>query len=262
MRLCGQTLIFIDIQTNKKTMDEKNVYSQILESLANSYNNFVETFKKHGILICTVIMVLFILFWTLIINPINVNEIIQKRLQMQYEQMQQQETQLKEELIDRRYRANEVIGGLMSDIQKQYGCSRVLLLEKHNSLKTLGNVDFLYLSASIELIDTDNQQVNYISDDLQRQVVFNLLGSETITRLRHSNYLFYDDLQNEKRSECRLINKLIAAGDKQCILYPFRDNKHRPLLIVVISGDNLNVSEIVGYLNENRAQVKDLLIFD
>ena len=243
-------------------MDEKNVYSQILDALTNAYNKFVETFRKHGILICTIIMCLFIIFWTLIINPINVNDIIQKRLQMQYELQQKEQTEYKQQLIDRRYKANDVIGEKMTKILRKYKCSRVMLLEKHNSMQSLGNVDFLYLSASIELIDPMNEEIHYISDDLQRQVVFNLLGADINALLTHNHYLYYDDLQGYKRNECKLLNRLIDEGEKQLILYPFRNDKNRTLLIMVITGENLNVQEITDYIDGMKTEIKDLLIFD
>lgn len=181
---------------------------------------------------------------------------------MQYELQQKEQTLYKQELIDRRYTANDIIGALMNKTLHKWNCNRVILLEKHNSMQSLGNVDFLYLSASIELIDVQNEDIDYIADDLQRQVVFNLLGAEINTALRHNDYLFFNHLQTSKRNECRLLNKLADEGENQCLLIPFADNKHRVLLIMVITGDNLNVSEITEYINENKQQITDLLIFD
>lgn len=241
---------------------DKELFGNIINAFVEAYNKFVKTFKKNGFFLCALAMFLFILLWTLVINPINVNEIIQKSLDNQFQRQMQQQTELKEELIERRYQANDRIGNIMSRILYRYDCNRVMLLEKHNSLQSLGNVDFLYLSASIELINTDNDSVKYMTEDLQRQVVYSLLGDEINKLLHHNKYLYYHDLQQHNRTECRLIRKLIEQNENEVILYPFNNSKNRPLLILVICGDNLNVEDIVSYIDEHSKEITDMLIFE
>lgn len=242
--------------------NDKSLYPNILKVLADAFNTFVKTFKKNGLATSAVIMILFIILWTFIINPIRIGDIIERKLEMQYEMQQKQQTEITQELIERRYEANDVIGGIMSKILSKYNCSRVLLLEKHNSMQSLGKVDFLYLSASIELINPDDENIKYMTEDLQRQVVYSLLGADINTLLRHNEYLYLDSLNTHKRNGCRLINKLVEQGENEVILYPFLDKKKRPLLIMVICGDDLKVNEIVEYIHENSKQISDLLIFN
>lgn len=241
--------------------NDKSLYPSLLNSLVDSFNGFVRTFKKNGLVTCAIIMLLFIILWTFIINPIRIGDIIERKLEMQYELQQKQQTEMTQELIERRYEANEVIGDIMNRILNKFNCNRVLLLEKHNSMQSLGKVDFLYLSASIELIDADNEGAKYMTEDLQRQVVYSLLGQENNSLLRHKKFLYYK-LENRKHNECRLIHKLVEQGEKEVILYPFNDARNRPLLIMVICGNNLNVKEITEYIDDNSNQIKDLLIFN
>lgn len=241
---------------------DKGLFNNILDSVVNGYEKMIKTIKKHGILYSIFVMVLFIILWTLIINPIRLNNIIEERLKYQWQQTQQEQVEQKQELIDRRYQANEVVGDIMTKILYKFKANRVMLLEKHNSVQSLGNVDFLYLSCSLEMIDLNNPETDYISQDLQRQMTVNLLGSDVIGLLKHSKYLFYDDLQNYNKSQCRLLNKLKKQGEKQALIIPFSDAKHRPLLIMVICGDNLNAKEIYSYVEDYSKQITDLLIFE
>lgn len=240
--------------------NDKSLYPNILNAIAESFNTFVKTFKKNGLVTCAIIMFLFIMLWTFIINPIHIGDIIQRKIEMQYELQQQKQSALSEELIERRYEANDVIGDIMNRILNTFNCNRILLLEKHNSLKTLGQVDFLYLSASIELVDCDKDNIHYMTEDLQRQVVYSLLGADINSLLKHNKYLYYN-LSNHKHNNSRLLNKLSEQGEQEVILYPFNDSKHRPLLIMVICGNDLDVDGIVKYVDGLSKQITDLLIF-
>lgn len=240
----------------------KGFFNNVIDSIVNGYEKFIKIIKKHGLGYSILIMILFIIFWTLIINPIRFNNIIEDRLKSHTEQVNQEETEKVEELIERRYKANEICGDIMSKLLFKFNANRVLLLEKHNSVKSLGNVDFLYLSCSLEMLDTHNPDTDYISEDLQRQMTVNLLGNDVIGLLKHSKYLYYNNLQDYKRNQCRLLNKLKEAGEKEALIYPFCDKNHRPILILVVCGDNLNVKEILDYIDEFNKQITDLLIFE
>ena len=241
---------------------EKGFFNNIIDSLVSGYEKLIKIFKKHGLLYSILLMVIFIAFWSLVINPIRIDKIIETRLEKQQEQQIEKVKEATEQLIERRYQANEIVGDIMSKLLFKYQANRVILLEKHNSVKTLGNVDFVYLSASMEFLDPHNPNIDYISQDLQRRFTVNLLGTDMIALLKHSKYLYYDNLQNYDKSNCQLLSKLKKEGEKECIIYPFSDTKHRPLLILVICGENLKVKEIVDYIDEFSKQITDLLIFE
>lgn len=239
----------------------KTWISGVFEAIVNGFTRALEGVKKHGVMLSLFTVVILILLWSLIINPIHLNEMIEH----QFYKYAQDEKNNKELMIERRVEANDIVGDIMSKLLFKYHCNRVLLLEKHNSVQSLGNVDFLYLSCTLEMIDTNKEDIDYLSEDLQRQMTVNLLGSDVTGLLKHSKYLFYDNLQSYNKSQCRLLNKLKAAGEKECIIYPFCDSKHRPLLILVICGDNITPDikrEIIDYIDGFSKQITDLLIFN
>lgn len=243
------------------TTDGKGWFANVLSSLTSAFGKFINIFKKHGFFYSILLMVIFIVFWCFIIYPININNIIEKQLE-QHQQKQQKEVK---ELIERRYNADEIVGDIMAKLLDKFNVKRVLLLEKHNSIQSLGKVDFLYLSCSLEMVNpnyTDSIGIKYISEDLQRQVVLNLLGNDMLGLLKHRDYIYYNNVKNCNHPQHRLIHKLRDADDKEALIIPFKDNNNRPLLILVISGENINQKEIIEYINEFKKQIQEALIIE
>lgn len=238
--------------------ENKSWMSSVIDSVVGGFTKMLSSIKKHGMVFSMFTMFIFVLLWSFIINPIHFNEMIEA----QWKKYIDGQNNVKKEMIERRIQANDIVGDIMSKLLFKFHCNRVLLLEKHNSVQSLGNVDFLYLSCTLEMIDIHNQDIDYISEDLQRQMTVNLLGSDVTGLLKHSKYLFYDNLQTYNKSQCRLLNKLKAEGEKQCIIYPFCDASHKPLLILVICGENLDVKEIIDYIDGFKSQITNLLIFE
>lgn len=243
-----------------ETDENKGWYANIINQLTKTFSSFINIFKKHGVLFTILMMVLFICFWTLLVNPIRVDNIIEKRLEVAWQKEKEKENQDKEDAIERRYNADEIVGDIMTKLIDKFNVDRVLLLEKHNSVVSLGNVDFLYLSCSLEMLSTQANELAYISEDLQRQVVLNLLGSDMIGTLKHRDYLYYSDVTTCNHPQHRLIHKLRDAGDKECLIIPFKDKNHRPLLLLVITGENIDVDGIIEYVEQFTKQITDLLI--
>ena len=245
------------MEQDKNNNGNKTWIAEVLGAIVDGFNKMLSGVRKHGVMLSFFTVIILLILWSLIINPIHLNEMIEH----QFYKYVETEKDNKELFIERRYEANEIVGDIMSRLLEKYNCNRVLLLEKHNSVANLGNVDFLYLSCTLEMIDIQNEKTDYISEDLQRQMVVNLLGSDVLGLLKHSKYLFYKNLQTYNKSQCRLLNKLKAEGENECIIYPFCDSKHRPMLILVICGDNLKVNEIVDYIETYSKQITDLLIY-
>lgn len=239
---------------------EKGFFNNIIDSLVVAYEKFVKIFKKHGLLYSILLMVMFIAFWTLIINPIRIDRIIEHRLERQQTQQIEKAKEETEANIQRREKANFFVADLMVKTMRKFDViDRMLLIEKHNGTSNLNGVDFLYSSATYELVnDTINDPI-YLYDDLQKQTNINLFGNMVQT-LKHSDYIFFSDLSKDKSNQYRLLRKLYLGGDEQAIVFSFKDQKRRPLILLVISGENLPVDDIVDYINQFKVQIEELLI--
>lgn len=239
---------------------EKGFFNNIITSLVAGYEKLIKIFKKHGVLYSIFLMIIFIIFWSLIINPIRINDIVEKQLERQ---QQHQVEKIKEETeanIERREKANFFVADLMVRTMDRFsGINRMLLLEKHNGTSNINGVDFLYSSATYELVNDSVAEPVYLYDDLQRQTNINLFGNMVQT-LKHSDYLFFSDLSKDKSNQYRLLRKLYLGGDSQAIVFSFKDQNHRPLILLVISGNDLPKDEIVDYIDQFKTQIEELLI--
>ena len=86
------------------------------------------------------------------------------------------------------------------------------------------------------------------------------MGNDMINTLKHRDYLYYPDVSSCKHPQHRLIHKLRDAGDKECVIIPFKDSNHRPLLLFVITGENLDVEGITEYIQQFSKTIEDCLL--
>lgn len=241
--------------------EEKGFFNNIIDSVVNAWDKSIRIVKKHGVLYSIFIMLILVFFWTLIINPIRINNIVEDRLKQHHNEVNIEQNEKVEENIVRRENANFFVSELMINIIKKFdNVERVLLLEKHNGSQNINGVDFLYSSATYELVNDTIENPQYLFDDLQKQTNLNLLGVNLIQTLKHTDYLVFDNLEKQKTNHSRLLRKLYNAGDKQAIIFSFKDSKHRPIIMLIISGDNLDVKNITEYIMQFKKQIEELLI--
>lgn len=238
-------------------MEKASWYTAILNGMTGALSKFVSIFKKHGFVYVTLVLILFVSCYTLIINPIRIDKLVEKRIENMYDQEKQREA----ETMQRRIKADQIVGDIMTRMVDKFpAIHRVLLLEAHNSLKSLQNVDFLYFSATMEMLTPNSRHMVYLADDLQRQMRLNLVGNNMIQTLKHRNFIYYDNISECKHPEHRLIHKLADAGDGEAIIIPFLNDNDEPVMLLVVSGEELPVNDIIEYVDEFRKQIEACLM--
>ena len=241
--------------------DSKNWIGSVFESITNGFSQLIESIKKHGWKTALYTFIVLSLLWSIILNPIRIGDMVNDQWEHHMETQKIDNETKTEESISRREKANYFVSELMLKIIEKYdNVNRVILLEKHNGSSNLKGVDFLYSSATYELVNDNITTPQYLFEDLQKQTNLNLLGVNFIQTLKHTDYIFFNDLQNQKNNHCRLLRKLHQVGDKQAIVFSFKDNKHRPIILLVISGNELDVNSITEYIKQFQKQIEELLI--
>lgn len=245
-------------------MDKLNeIITTLLTSLSTAFNKFVLTFKKNGLLYTTIILLLFILTFTLIINPIRIDSIVEEQIEKHYDMTKNEEQKQKSENDVKRIKADEIITPLLEDIQSKFRLERVILFESHNNTENISHCPFLFYSATYEVIDCDNYSIDYISDSFQRQYTSNFLCNEVMTMLKHKDYIYYDNLQNYNRNKSRLLIKLKRFDVKNAMLIPIRSKEGQVImLIVVCDNDAINCDEVYRYLKPSLSQITQSLIIE
>ena len=245
-------------------MDKLNeIISTLLTSLSTAFNKFVLTFKKNGLLHTTIILLLFILTFTLIINPIRIDTIVEEQIEKHYDKTKDEEQKQKSENDVKRIKADEIITPLLEDIQSKFQLDRVILFESHNNTENISHCPFLFYSATYEVIDCDDYAIDYISDSFQRQYTSNFLATEAMTMLKHKDYIYYDNLQNYNRNKSRLLIKLKRFGIKNTMLIPIRSKEGQVIMIIVVcNNDAINCDEVYKYLKPSLSQISQSLIIE
>ena len=245
-------------------MDKLNeIISTLLTSLSTAFNKFVLTFKKNGLLYTTIILLLFILTFTLIINPIRIDSIVEEQIEKHYDMTKNEEQKQKSENDVKRIKADEIITPLLEDIQSKFNLDRVILFESHNNTENISHCPFLFYSATYEVIDCDDYAIDYISDSFQRQYTSNFLCNEVTLMLKHKDYIYYDNLQNYNRNKSRLLIKLKRFDVKNAMLIPIIGKEGQVIMIIVVCNkDAINCDEVYRYLKPSLSQISQSLIIE
>lgn len=236
--------------------DKNNWYHSALSVIADVANKYIRAFKKNGFLFSFGVMIVFVLVYTLIINPVRVDKIIEKRFITEKEKT----IEANELAMQRRLQADEILGQIMTKlIDKFPEVQRILLLEGHNGTKTFGNADLIFMTATMEMLTPSSNELEYVSDNLQRQIKQNLLGQFNNT-LKHRDYVYYNDISNCHHNDHRLFRKLKAVGDKEALLFGYKDKNNIVQIVLVITGVNLPVNAITEYVADFKPQISNCLM--
>lgn len=245
-------------------MDKLNeIISTLLTSLSTAFNKFVLTFRRNGLLYTTIILLLFILTFTLIINPIRIDSIVEEQIEKHYDKTKDEEQKQKSENDVKRIKADEIITPLLEDIQIKFNLDRVILFESHNNTENISHCPFLFYSATYEVIDCDDYSIDYISDSFQRQYTNNFLCNEVMTMLKHKDYIYYDNLQDYNRNKSRLLIKLKRFGVKNAMIIPIHSKEGQVImLIVVCNNETIDCDTVFKYLKPSISQISQSLIIE
>ena len=245
-------------------MDKLNeIITTLLTSLSTAFNKFVLTFKKNGLLYTTIILLLFILTFTLVINPIRIDTIVEEQIEKHYDKTKDEEQKQKSENDVKRIKADEIITPLLEDIQSKFQLDRVILFESHNNTENISHCPFLFYSATYEVIDCDDYAIDYISDSFQRQYTSNFLCNEVMTMLKHKDYIYYDNLQDYNRNKSRLLIKLKRFDVKNTMLIPIIGKEGEVIMIIVVCNNHaIDCDTVFKYLKPSLSQISQSLIIE
>lgn len=224
--------------------------SEIANALSNAFAKVVGAVKRNGVLISTWAVLLFIILYTFIINPINVNEILkEKKIEMEKEHS---------ENIDKRLLADQMIPTILENIRLKYNLDRVCLLEMHNSTQNMNGVSFLYLSMIYEEVA---DSLDYITDAYQYQRTGNY--SDLFLQMKRDGYVIINDMEHcEDIRFKRITKRMVKNGTHSAMFIPITNTNGRIDAVLVLSSANsiINTREIGARLNKSVAEIKKLIL--
>lgn len=224
--------------------------SEIANALSNAFAKVVGAVKRNGVLISTWAVLLFIILYTFIINPININEFIKEN----HDQMEAQHN----ENVDKRLLADQMIPTILENIRLKYNLDRVCLLEMHNSTQNMNGVSFLYLSMIYEEVA---DSVDYITDAYQYQRTGNFY--EVFTEMKRDGYVIINDMDNVKDPKySRITKRMIKNGTHSAMFIPITNTNGRIDAVLVLSSskDTINSKEIGAGIAIPVEEIKKLIL--
>lgn len=224
--------------------------SEITNALSNAFAKVVGSVKRNGVLISTWAVLLFIMLYTFVINPININELIK-------EKDIQRETEHNEN-VEKRLLADQLIPTILENIRIKYNLDRVSLLEMHNSTQSINGLSFLYLSMIYEEVA---DSVDYITDAYQYQRTGNFY--EMFSEMKKDGCVILNDMTNNKDPKySRITKRMVKNGTHSAMFIPIFNHNMRIDAVLVLSSsrDTINSKEIWAGISKPIEEIKKLIL--
>lgn len=229
-------------------MEEKHT---ILETIALAFSKFVGAVKRNGIAISTYCCLLLIFLYSVIINPINIENVINT--------MQKNSEVAHTASVDKRLLADQLIPPILENIRYKYNVDRVCILELHNSTENINKVSFLYMSVVYENFDYSNDSIDFISDSYQKQRTSEYY--EIFNELDEKGFMYFENLTEYQGDvNARLIRKVIKNGAQSMLLVPLI-NKGRIDGIIVLTSrkPSMDAQTITKSIDGDVEKIKTLI---
>lgn len=223
--------------------------SEIANALSNAFSKVVGAVKRNGVLISTWAVLLFIILYTLIVNPININELIKEK----HNQMEAEHN----ENVDKRLLADQLMPTILENIRLKYNLERVSLLEMHNSTQNMNGVSFLYLSMIYEEVA---DSLDYITDAYQYQRTGNFY--ELFNEMRKDGYVILNNMEKQDPKYSRITKRMIKNGTHSAMFIPIFNQNMRIDAVLVLSSskDIINSKEIGAGISKPVEEIKKLIL--
>lgn len=222
-----------------------------LQILIDGFNKLVTAVNKNGAMTSLWAVIVFVLLYTFIINPLNINEIIM--------QTNKQKDIAHIESVNKRLIADEVMGDILDKLRIKYGVERVCLLEMHNSTSNINEVSFLFFSLTYESVDAFNDSIPLISDQYQQTRTSEY--SSVIKECARKGYLYLNIEEAKKDVRFVRIAKKLEMNDTHSVLFLPLYNGRRldGMLIFSSTKDNFDYKTILMNSNKSAAKIKSLI---
>ena len=224
--------------------------SEIANALSNAFAKVISAVKRNGALVSAWAVLLFIILYTLVINPININELIKEK----HDQMEAQHN----ENVDKRLLADQLIPTILENIRIKYNLDRVCLLEMHNSTQNINGVSFLYLSMIYEEI---SDSTDYITDSYQYQRTGNFY--ELFTEMKRDGYVILNNMDEVKDPKyTRITKRMLKNGTHSAMFMPIFNQNMRidGVLVFSSANDTINSREIWTGISKPVEEIKKLIL--
>lgn len=222
----------------------------LITAMSGAFAKITGAVKRNGVLISTWAVLLFIVLYTCIINPLDVNKILNERNTIKENQHR--------ENVEKRLLCDQMIPTILENVRIKFNLDRVCLLEMHNSTQNMNNVSFLYFSMIYEEV---SDSVDYVMDNYQYQRTGNF--TEMFKEMKKCGYVIMNDMDNLKDPKyARITKRMVKNGTHSAIFIPiFNENMRIDAILVLSSSkDIINSKEIGAGIAIPVEEIKKLIL--
>ena len=222
----------------------------LITAMSGAFAKITGAVKRNGVLISTWAVLLFIVLYTCIINPLDVNKILNERNTIKENQHR--------ENVEKRLLCDQMIPTILENVRIKFNLDRVCLLEMHNSTQNMNNVSFLYFSMIYEEV---SDSVDYVMDNYQYQRTGNF--TEMFKAMKKCGYVIMNDMDNVKDPKySRITKRMIKNGTHSAMFLPIFNQNMRIDAILVLSSskDTINSNEIGAGIAIPVEEIKKLIL--
>lgn len=193
----------------------------------NLFDKIVKLITKHGKVTVMYGVVILLLVYNILLNPIDLNKILE-RYDAKLEEAHK-------EGIQKRQRADEEIPTILEALRLKCGADRVMLLEFHNGSKNSADLEFYHFTATYEIINEDNDSIDFVNDQYRNQNTGNYYT--LFNKLRKDRYLYSSDLDEDNSKFVKKMQKNDVQTFYLCAVY---DDSNDLIGVLSISSNQNN----------------------
>ena len=225
--------------------------SAIINALSSGLSKFIGVFKKNGVILSSWVVLIFILLYSFIINPLDINTVIKE--------IEKDKSSQHSISVDKRLLADQVIPTLLKNMRLEYNLNRVCLLEMHNSTENVNSVSFLYMSMVYENFDFHNDSIMPIMDMYQNQRTGGY--ADIFKAMQRKGYVYFENMDDYKRDfGIQLVKKVHHNGAKSMMLVPiFNKNRIDAILVLTSFNPTMDTKSIGEGLYKPVETIKSLI---
>lgn len=223
----------------------------LLTTITTAFSKFVGVIKKNGVAVTTYGVLLLIVLYSVVVNPINIEKILNER--------EIDDKKQHVESVEKRLMADQLVPPILENIRLKFGLDRVCLLEMHNSTQNINHVSFLYMSLTYEQYDFANDSIMSVADSYQSQRTSEYY--DVFETMDKQGYVYIEDLENyDGKLGNKLCRKMLANGAKSVFIVPLtKDGRIDAMLVLTSRTKTMDIKHIGANISTYVEKLRTLI---
>lgn len=223
----------------------------LLTTITTAFSKFVGVIKKNGVAVTTYGVLLLIVLYSVVVNPINIEKILNER--------EIDDKKQHVESVEKRLMADQLVPPILENIRLRFGLDRVCLLEMHNSTQNINHVSFLYMSLTYEQYDFANDSIMSVADSYQSQRTSEYY--DVFETMDKQGYVYIEDLENyDGKLGNKLCRKMLANGAKSVFIVPLtKDGRIDAMLVLTSRTKTMDIKHIGANMSTYVEKLRTLI---